>query len=311
MLDLNGILTKRAKELLDEVKSLQPDKEISFSEMTDKELLKTSEGASATKYPDRSAIIYLDPLRADEFRLVHEIMHVKLMREGWPQIFPLVPEHFTKEVAMRLDNLIDHYVFMPEIDDMGIDCTEYREKFTSNFNNWNTQKNAIGKLKDSFLICEALLFGEPYRTRTIKSVENEYKDSLDLALQIEEIITSSNLDKKDIRKKAVEILNLISHWDLLQQHPEIPFLRHIIGISPIFPESKLSKKASKYLILKSTKMGIYEGEHALDSLILKSDKTCIKTYIDNNRKTSKMKRFLNNQSLKGFLEYYDIIYGLS
>jgi len=311
MLDLKGIMTERVEKLLVEVENLLPEKEISIVEMTDKNILNSSDGAAVTGYTDGRETIYLDPLRADEYMLIHEIMHVKLRREVWPQIYPLVPERFTRDLATKFDSLIDHYIFDIEIEDMKIDCTEYREKFTSKFDDWNNDESGLGILINSFIICEGLLFDEPYKTRTIRSLENKSPlQSLDLALKIEEIITSCRLNKSDIRKMDVQLLNFISHW--VQEHNlQIPFLRHMIGISPVFTVIDLNKKASKYLKFKSEQMTFFDTNHDLASFTLKLDKTRIKTYVDNNpREISDMGRLFRKQGLKTLLESHNIKYGI-
>jgi|GEM_PF-6116623 len=158
---------------------------------------------------------------------------------------------------------------------------QYRERFTSKFDDWTDNEFGLTILNKSFIICEGLLFGEPYRTRIINSIEEKYPESLILALKMEEIIISSKIDKKDIRKKAVRLLNFINDWIQLE-NPEVLNLLRIIGISPLFTEIELNKRDSKYVKFRSERMTINNNNHYLATFILKSDKTRFKTYLSSD-----------------------------
>ncbi|MDO8870761.1 MAG: hypothetical protein Q7V10_08450 [Methanobacteriaceae archaeon] len=171
-LDLNHFMTTEIKELLREVESLDSENLIIINEMCDKELLKQSAGAAVHRDTNGNDIISLDPKRADEHALAHEIMHIKLHRSGWSQIYSMIPDNFARNLADKMDNLIDHHVFYPELKSTGIDISGYLDTFTVGFDYWTrSEDKELDILNNGLDACQGLLFGEPYKTRTIESIE--------------------------------------------------------------------------------------------------------------------------------------------
>ena len=243
-----------------------------------------------------------------------KIMHIKLHRSGWSQIYSMIPDNFARNLADKMDNLIDHHVFYPELKSTGIDISGYLDTFTVGFDYWTrSEDKELDILNNGLDACQGLLFGEPYKTRTIESIEKKYPESLKLAIELEEIITSKNINKKNIRKISVSLLDFLNGC-VQKENKEVPNLRRIIGISPLFTEEELNKRASKHVHFKSERMIINHYTRYLATFILKSDETRFRTYLGNDNteppEIFEIRRSWQTKYLKELLISQNLIYGI-
>ena len=110
----------------------------------------------------------------------------------------------------------------------------------------------------------------------------------------------------------MRLVDYINKWIQIE-NPEVPNLRRIIGISPLFTKNNLSKKAPKYLDFKFEEMTINHYERCITTFILKSDKTRFKTYVSKNKKETpemiSIKRSWRKKKLKTLLNSKNLMYG--
>lgn len=310
MLELEGILTERVQKLLTETEDLKSGAEISIKEMTDQNQLTASDGALVSGNMSGESI-YLDPKRADEYKLAHEIMHIKLFRSGWPKIYPMIQQdQLTMQLTPRLGNLIEHYLIYPEIQNMGIDMEEYEENFIGGYEDWTVDESiGLHILDFGITICEGLLFGEPIRAKVIGLVEKNYPNSLDLALKLEEIVTSGEPNKKNTHKSSVSLVKFVNDW-IHKQNKQAPDLIKTIGITPLFTVDELNKRASKYVHFNSERLIIEGNVHYIAFFFLKVDKSRFLTFISEDDKEPNyipdIRRQWQTKSLNELLSFLNV-----
>ncbi|NMC61157.1 MAG: hypothetical protein HVN34_01825 [Methanobacteriaceae archaeon] len=319
MLNLEEILTERVKQLLKETDSILPNKKIFINEMTDVNQLNESDGALVAGDSVGNATIFLDPKRVDEYRLAHEILHIKYYRLGWVKLYLMIPENFSIQIQPLLDNLISHYLIYPDLQEMGIDNLDHVENFITDISEWETkwkrtEIDGLSVLENGLAICEGLLFGEPYRDKIINITSKNYPNSLNLAYKLEQIVISGELDKKDVRKAAVNLLSYVDDY-VHNIHPEIPNLCQTIGITPLFTKAELKRKASKYVHFNSARMNINNKIHYLAFFFMKSDKTRFITYIGDDKTEPSyipdIRKLWQTKNLEELLSSIDVIYGIT
>src|SRR5690554_3974548 len=85
------LFTERVNLLFKEAESLKLGFKYQFQTMDDPDLLKRSMGAAITESDEgEQETIHLDPERADEHALAHELMHSILHRSRWPQMYSMI-----------------------------------------------------------------------------------------------------------------------------------------------------------------------------------------------------------------------------
>jgi hypothetical protein len=315
MLYLESVLTERVKKLLKETECLNPDMEITIKEMTDQNQLNGSDGAEVHGDSDGRATIFLDPDRADEYRLGHEILHIKLFRSGWTKLYAILPDYLTEQLASRIGSLTEHYLIYPELQNMGIDVATYKKNFIPRFAEWiRTESNGLEVLDNGIDICEGLLFGEPYRNTIIESMGKKYPKSLDLAFKFEKIITSTKINKRDFRKTVVLLVDFVNKW-IENETQEVTNLRQTMGISPLFTESELNERASKQVYFKTKEKVIINNiTHYLAFFFLKSDGTRFIAYVGDNETEppyiQNIRKIWKTKNLKYLLKTIEMPYGI-
>ncbi len=299
-----SVFTERVFQLIEQIRYLAPYKELYFNIMKDEHLIKNSAGASVNAYKNKD-IVELDPERVNEHAVAHELMHVILHCSGWPQMYCLIEnDEFAKGIANKIDNALDHYIFNPKLEQIGIDVTSYQKGFINAYRKWPVNEPISDKkiLWDALTIFESLLFGKSYRGYIINILKNTHPTSLNLARQILKRTPSlQSSSKQGLRQSMVLILDFINRW-VAEKSGRQQYLRTRIGISPLFTANDLKQPAISSLYYRTA----YFKEKNLWSLTfgLKKDKTNFLTF-HNNIGNSDFQPVINNYESLSVQEFLD------
>lgn len=284
MNDLDKFFTPRILELKTKAEELLPSAPITFTQMTDSRLIKHSAGAAVTTKHNGEAIVQVDASRADEVMVAHELMHVILHRSGWPELLCIVAnevDNYSQRLADDLDNILDHQVFNPKLDNLGFDREPYNEWFMKQIINWPQMEEPKGanKLFNTLHILEGLCLGSTYRARIIKLVSDKgYRKVLKLAYKLEEFIPKGNqLTKENVRSSAISILDTIGKMISREVGYDVN-IRQRIGATPLLNEEQLNLQASSILDFVSIPKFFDNRIYWWASFRLKADNTFIFGY---------------------------------
>lgn len=211
-------LTDRVRMLLEEEQRLCPDLPISFDSMDNRPKAIRPGVAAAHTDASGAATVYLDPSRADEYVIAHEIMHLILHRSGCPQMFYLLPstgrETLQQYIADMIDNCFDHYAFGPRLDSLGFDSRPYREWYVSEVSKWSAEKEqGPSILEKAIYVLDGLLFGEPYREELLRAAKNLRPRAVALGRNIERLVVGSERSNRVARKRAmIGVVEYLSRW---------------------------------------------------------------------------------------------------
>jgi hypothetical protein len=276
-------MTERIKSLLVKVESLDPSRPVEFRAMTGIDDLSRSSGGMV-RHEESVDRIFLDPRRLDEYILAHELMHIILRRNGWPEIFSAMPpgyDPFGLRLACAIDNVLDQYVFNPQLECMGFDTKGYYSNYISVLKDWPSE-NVEGQsmLFNAILIWEALLFGGEYRKKVIEIMQAKQSGVLKLARQLEQKAGQArSLKKPGIRKAAISLLRFIDDY-IFEISGETYNMQKRIGISPIFQEEHLGRKSDNFLKLELFEIHLSGQEYlTCCGIYMKSDGGLLTNYI--------------------------------
>lgn len=248
-------LTDRILRLLEEAEKLCPEVPISFRPMDDPTMIARSAGAAMTEGSGVTTV-YVDPLRANEYMIAHELMHVILHRQGLPGtfylLFGLCPETPEQYIANAVDNCFDHYEFDPRLDEHGFDSRPHKEWFVSEIGRWPTEKErGRSILTNAFIILDGLLFGPPYREALVKAAKSLTPRALGLARSMEgRIVESERSDFVSRRQAMIAVLDYLSRWVTKESGQELK-LRKLVGVTPQIDRADWEKPAGDVFDLVS------------------------------------------------------------
>ena len=188
--DLFGhLMTLPVLELVRQVNDLQPDNPVLLDRMLDKDLLKRSAGGSHHRTPEGTDVVLLDPTRATEQIVAHELMHALLGRQGWPRVYPLLPMVYDPDavyVADLVRNIVDHYVFWPTLREMQVDLGSYQQWMLDSLLSWpDTEVESRALVANAFKILEVTTWGRSYRTKILRHMSQSQSKALRLSLRLE------------------------------------------------------------------------------------------------------------------------------
>lgn len=279
MCDFDYLMTDDIEEHFKMVQGYDPEKSIQIKEMVDENLLESSAGAATREEEDGREIIYLDPKKATEYGLLHEILHIKLHRSGWPRMYKMISKDvFGEKLADSLDNSFDHFIFNDEIRNI-VDITDYKDSFISKFDSW-PKTETIGEsiIWNAILFLDGFLFGSTYKDQIIHKFTNKHDDTLKLDIEMDKIRNKNGKEKVGIRKSMFQTLKLIERYLQRKTH-QYPNLFQRVAISPLFTKDNLLQPASKLVSLVSSQIDIQGKNTFIAAFVLKSDKTRFRTYL--------------------------------
>lgn len=279
---LKYLVTDRVVRLADEASNLQPDLPITFKIMTDSALLQTSGGAAVITEGSGNVVIYLDPPRATEYKIAHEIMHIILHRSGWPQMWCIIPEGidpFARRLADEVDSSFDHIVFNPRLEALGFDVKGYRNKYVSVFLDWPSEKvTGPNVLWNALKIFEALLWEAHFRNRVLEITSAKQPECSALARQLlHRAQRAKTGTKSSIRLAMIQALDFLEEW-VTKQSGNVQNFRQRIGISPLFTKAQLRQPASHIIRLDSHPLVMNSQQLWLGGLVLRSDGIRLRNY---------------------------------
>lgn len=236
----------KIKNLIQEAENLDPDRKVEFEIMHDARLLRESAGGAATSDHTGRDVIFLDPERTTEYIVAHELMHVILHRDGWPQMSGIFHERgpLAKNIADTVDNILDQYIFDPMLEHQGFDVQSPRNWYIAQFHKWpNKQHEEPGLiLRDALHILEGLLYDKKdQRRRVIRAVKRHHPNALNLSRKLRLLIDPSNeRTKSSNRRSMIDILKYIDEW-LTEQLGYQVNLEERIGVTPLFTDEQMHK----------------------------------------------------------------------
>lgn len=148
-------------ELVHQANSLDPGHPISWAQMTDPHhLQRTGGGMAQTGSDGQSVTIWLDPSRADDMVVGHEVLHVIFDRDGYPKVWDFIPgDTVGKRLAEAVDDVVSHPKIALRLEALGISTDEYKTRFCSGFGAWPEQEPGFpAVLWNAFKIAESLTY---------------------------------------------------------------------------------------------------------------------------------------------------------
>lgn len=244
--------------------------------MRDPGLIKGSGGGAVQESEDGQEIVLLDPQRATEITLAHELMHVILHRSGWPQMYSISPpaDRLASGLANELDNILDQYIFDPLLERQGFNLSPLRNWYVEQLvqNPQSKHNGPVDVLHDAVLIIEALRYDSSYRQRVMKALKTHRSKSLKLALRLEPLIDPKKAGtRKEIRVSMIRLLRFINKW-LSDETGIAQNLQERIGISPVFRTWQLQKPAADSITFEPYQTTIFRQSLWMGAMSLKSDR---------------------------------------
>jgi hypothetical protein len=269
-------MTERIVQLIHRAESLKPEHKVVFRIMADTELLQGSAGGAAQQTGTGEEIIYLDPGRASEYIVAHELMHVILHRSGWPQMYSISPpeDQLAKNIADGVDNTVDQYTFDPMLVELGIEPSAQRDWFVAELQKWpHIKRTDPGHVvRDALVVLEALLYGSPYRRRVVHILRRSRPEALALAQQLERLVDPHRQRTKTAaRRSLIAMMRFLDKW--LSDRLGTPAnLQERVGASPIFAPPQLQQPASGHIDIESYPGSLNNQSLWVGALSLKSDR---------------------------------------
>ncbi|MGE5483793.1 MAG: hypothetical protein ACM3X4_02110 [Ignavibacteriales bacterium] len=278
---IDGLLTSRTASLLEEAKSLARDKSIAFRVMQDEVLLKTSAGAAATETPEEGIVIHLDPSRATEMAVAHELLHVIIHYSGWPQMYGMIGlDRIAKRFADAIDNTLDHHVFNPRLKEMGFDLDSYYQWRVKCLDDWPVADRTGPRLVvNAANILDTMLFGKAYREAAIRVLRIKQPSVVAMARKLEGLTQPArSRTRRGVRQAMVVTLDYLNRW-MSEQTGQPALLRQRIGVSPVFSSDELARPAIELVELVSHQATVEDKNLWIVALQLRSDKVRFRTYL--------------------------------
>lgn len=305
---IDSISTKETDDLLKEAEKLH-DSSLVFKEMTDSFYLKHSDGGATYVDSKGNEVICLDPKRANEYLLAHELMHSILHNSGYPQIRTII-ENDLKKVVNGFDNCFDHYMFYPRLQKT-IDVSSYTNKFSSDLKGWkHKEKENLEMLHNAFLILD--YFSLDIADITIlKNFEGNYPKTLDLARNLDRIRKDNSKDKMGIRRSMIDSTNLVNEF--IVKKCKKKDLNDLIVVTPLFTEEEMSEQAFDIIKIQEPSLRTIDGKRTyIYSLVLRSDNSLIGGFTKNFKMSiKKLREEMKEKDLKTFLDQRKIPYGIT
>lgn len=315
MNNINALLTGKISKLISEAEKLKPNSPINFVIMSDEALLKASAGAATKTDNSGKEIIYVDPTRATEYLLAHEVMHIILHRSGWPQMYCIIPEEidpFANRLADTLDNIIDHSIFNHRLRMDGFDVNGYYDWFFSKILEWPSNKiTGPSVLWNGLYILEILLDEREIKEEVLTHASTSQPESTLLARQLKNKARKVRKGNKEgARLALIELLDFLESW-IAKQSNNIPNLRKKIGISPLFTKGQLDAPARDFLTFSSHQLLINSTQVWVGGLVMRKDGIRIRNYTSIEAKSEpnefeSIRQHLQILTLKEFFKAEDI-----
>ncbi len=236
----------KIRNLVQEAENLDPDRKVEFEVMRDPRLLEESAGGAAISDDTGQEVIFLDPERATEYIVAHELMHIILHRDGWPQMSGIFHERgpLAKNIADTVDNILDQYIFDPILENQGFDVRTSRNWYIAQLHKWpNKQHEEPGLiLRDALHILEGLLYGKrDQRRRVIRAVKRHRPKALNLSQKLRLLVDPNDeRTKSSNRRSMINILEHIDEWLTEQLGCQVN-LEESIGVTPLFTDEQMQK----------------------------------------------------------------------
>lgn len=288
-----------------------PDSPVTFEVMADERLLRISGGAAFVTDSAGNETVVVDPSRATEYMVAHEIMHAILHRSGWPRMWCIVPEDldpFARRLADEVDSSFDHLKFDPQLETLGFDVKAHREAYLSGLQSWPTTKiSGPDVLWNGLKVWDALLWGSSFRSRVLQVTSLKQPESSELARQLlARTGRARNGTKQGIRLGMVDVLDFLEKW-IIKTSGQVQNLRHRIGISPVFTKGQLRTAASRTVVFQSHPVTLNSQPLWLGGLALRTDDTRFRNYacvgaLSEPPEFEAIRENLGTLTLDGFIE---------
>ncbi len=309
MVDLDRLLTPTILSLKQEADDLDPHHPVSFDLMRDERAIVDSAGATLS-HEDRRMTILVDPARVTEYMLGHELMHVILLRSGYPVLFPLPPHQTAPTIttiAEELTNVVHENVFHPRLVELGLDVAGYNRRYIEQMASYPLSWLAPPLvMKTAFYVLGGLLLAPEMRNQIVDAVERNHIEALKLARELERLIVPTPLiEKRHVRNSLIRCLDHLDQWIAVQASNE-PYLRQRIGVSTEFSDEQQVLPAEAVLQVASHQAAWAETPLWVMGYVLREDGTRIygEAFQGCSREPGEVQRIrqrLETESLTSFL----------
>lgn len=214
--EFDPLFTPRVLALLHEAAELAPDAPIEFGTLTDPEWLERTGGAMVQNLEHGRAVIRLDPARADEQIVAHELLHVILHRSGWPRAGSLRGESDkgALDLAFGINLAFDHWVITPRMVALGFDVE--RELFGNGDEPAAPEAHeAAGEVMPwlAFYIVGAMLYSPASGRRAKELLAGHHPQAWALAKELQHILESRRRCTPEANRRAMlETIEFLDEW---------------------------------------------------------------------------------------------------
>ena len=318
--DFAPAMTGKLIRLCREAEQLRPDHPVDFKVMRDDTLRRASAGGAYVCYGQGREVIYLDPERANENVIAHELMHMIHHRSGSPEMFFMFKKDLdtdSRNLADIFSNIFQHFIFYPRLFDLQVNMNQHCSDFIAVLHQWpEIEAPKASLIWQAAHLLEGMIFGEPYRTQIAEFAQRNHRNAFALALQMEKILqTAKPTSKVSVRASMVSMLAFLDQWISTQVQAHV-YLRETIAVTPLFTRAELEAPASDQLIYLSHATSVF-GRHSWIAVpVLKADKTRIdfayylEQVVSEPPNVTSVRMNIQKQKLNEFLLCEDIRYGI-
>lgn len=203
----------KLKALLDEADNARPELPLSLEVMSDPAMLKGSGGGVYESTP-QGGKIYLDPARADDYTVGHELVHATLDRNGFPKVATLLRDDKPgRLLAARMNDIVEHPLVNDKLAAAGFAAEVQRayEAHCSRLEKWSHPEPAgIPRVFDAFQVAEALAYMKEAAERLVFNLRPRYPNTWKLAEEIVKVRAyAAQEDHLIARKRLINLLKLL------------------------------------------------------------------------------------------------------
>jgi len=291
--------------------------------MTDPVELRRTGGGMVEQGPFGVASIRIDPGRADEYIVAHEVMHVFLNRVGYPKLAAaLQGDQWAKQVADSVDNLTIHPLLNESLQSVGIQPAKAIERFLEGFDTWPTREpdQPAGILINAFKILEALLYEDRFPAIVVAPLGDRlgsgHSNTVKLAHRLFRCLRRTNRTKSPLvyREMQVRVLDRVENWMRQATGEEQRLVASRIMVTLFLTRTQLELPAKAVLRPYEESICVGHKEYNVVGFRYVQDNTIARAYQhygrDGEQEVRRILRDFRDLSTEAFLQRHWIQYSV-